>query len=93
MGPSPLDWPTIKSWSDLFEIELDPQELYALRRLSAAYVDQSQKSKDKSCPPPWVDPDQLDRQKIADKVSSQFDAIIKRRKDKSGRLSKPNNRR
>lgn len=91
MGPSPLEWTTIKSWSDLFGIELDPKELYALRRLSSAYVDQSIKAKERSCPPPWVDPYQLDRQKIADKVSSQFDAIIKRRKEKRGKLSKPNN--
>ena len=85
MGTKPLDYPNIKYWSDLYGIELEPQEVYALRYLSNTYLDQMHKAKENNCPPPWVDPDQLDREKIADKVSSQFKALTKRRNKRSGR--------
>jgi hypothetical protein len=84
MGPTPLEWTDIKAWSDLNSLELEPKEVTALRSLSSAYIDQMEKAKDNACPPPWVDPDQLDRDKIADKVTSQFKAIAKRRNKRSG---------
>lgn len=84
MGPQPLDWGVIKDWSSLMGLDLEPKEVTALRSLSGAYLDQMEKAKDNACPPPWVDPQQLDREKIADKVSSQFKAITKRRKSKRG---------
>jgi len=84
MGVQALTWENIKSWSELMGIELEPQEVYALRSLSNAYLDQMHKAKEPACPPPWVDPDQLDRDKIADKVSSQFKALANRRKKRSG---------
>ncbi len=84
MGVEALSWGNIKSWADLMGLELEPQEVYALRHLSTAYLDQMHKAKESNCPPPWVDPDQLDRDKIADKVSSQFKALTNRRKKRSG---------
>lgn len=85
MGAQSIGWDDINNWSDLMGLELEPQEVNALRQLSAAYLDQMHKAKENNCPPPWVDPDQLDRDKIADKVSSQFKALAKRRKERSGR--------
>jgi len=84
MGASPLDWVEIKAWSDIVGIELQPNEATALRQLSATYLSQKQKAEDKACPPPWTDPDQIDRDKVADKVSSTFKAIANRRKKTSG---------
>ena len=93
MGQAPLDWQAIKAWQDLQGLELEPQEVDALRHLSTAYLSQQQKSEDKACPPPWVDTEQLDRDKVADKVSSTFKAIAQRKKDKgSGRRSTTTNR-
>jgi hypothetical protein len=84
MGAQSIGWDDVKHWSDLMGLELEPQEVNALRQLSAAYLDQMHKAKESNCPPPWVDRDQLDRDKIADKVSSQFKALAKRRKERSG---------
>mgnify|MGYP000058135525 CR=1 FL=1 len=84
MGASPLDWQAIKAWADIQGIELEPREADALRQLSMAYLSQQQKSEDKACPPPWVDPQQIDRDKVADKVSSTFKAITNRRKKSRG---------
>jgi len=84
MGASPLDWQVIKAWADIQGIELEPREADALRQLSMAYLSQQQKSEDKACPPPWVDPQQIDRDKVADKVSSTFKAITNRRKKARG---------
>jgi len=84
MGVTPLDWQTIKSWSDIQGIEIEPKEAEALKQLSISYLVQQQKSEDKTCPPPWTDPDQIDRDKVADKVTSTFKAIANRRKKPSG---------
>ena len=84
MGPIPLDWQSIESWQNLMGLSLEPKEVTALRHLSFAFVDQQSKSKDAKCPPPWVDPEQVNREKVSDKVSETFKAISKRRKKRSG---------
>jgi len=65
-------------------MSLEPKEVTAIRHLSFAFVDQQNKSKDAKCPPPWVDPEQVNREKVSDKVSETFKAISKRRKKRSG---------
>jgi len=87
MGPLPLEWKEILSWSELYCIDIQPKEAQALRELSLAYVDQHNRAKEKDCPQPWIDPEQIRREEVSEKVTSQFDAIIKRRKGKSGRRS------
>jgi len=85
MGPVPLNWDLIESWQRLMGIELEPKEVIALRHLSFAFVDQQSKSKDPKCPPPWVDPEQINRDRVSDKVSDTFRAISERRKKQRGR--------
>ena len=92
MGPAPLDWQTIHHWKSLMGLDLEPKESFAIRHLSSCFVDQQIKSKDAKCPPPWVDPEQMDRMKVADKVTETFKAIAKRRKEKRGRRSTTANR-
>jgi len=83
MGPLPLDWTEIKDWAELQGIELEPQEAYAIRSLSNSYVDQHSKAKKRDCPQPWIDPEQISRQEVTEKVTSKFDALVSRRKKKS----------
>jgi hypothetical protein len=80
MGPLPLEWGQIKHWSDLQGVDIQPKEAQALRELSLAYVDQHNRAKERDCPQPWIDPEQIRREEVSQKVTSQFDAIIKRRK-------------
>jgi hypothetical protein len=91
MGPLPLDWNQIESWSRLQGLDIQPKEATALRELSLSYVEQHNRAKEKDCPQPWIDPEELRKQEVSEKVTSQFDALIKRRKGKRGRSSKPDN--
>lgn len=87
MGAQPIGWADIQAWQSVTGLELEPYEAEAVISLSLAYVDQSNRSKDKNCPSPWIDPDYIDREAVAKKIKDQFRALSARRKNKRGRRS------
>lgn len=54
MGEVPVSQVDIQAWQANTGIELEAWEARALRRLSAAYVDQLCKSRAPACPQPWA---------------------------------------
>jgi len=54
-GAAPLDWVDIKAYTDLMGIELRPNEVKLLRRLSSEYAAQVEKSKNPATIAPFVD--------------------------------------
>ena len=53
LGPTPLSFQDIYYWSKLCGLSLSGWEVMALRKISAAYLDQTEKAKAALCPPPW----------------------------------------
>lgn len=82
-----MDWKDIDSWQSVTGVELQPYEAEAIKTLSMAYVDQLERSKEANCPCPWVDPTNVDRAAVAEKIKQQFRAFSERRKNKRGRRS------
>jgi len=72
MGLLPLSWQEIAAWQDAQGIDLDPFELDAVRELSSTYVDQVERSKKRDCPAPWIDPEQVNREAVQQKILQQF---------------------
>lgn len=54
MGLSALSWQEINAWRDATASHLRPHELQLLRRLSAVYLEQFEKSKSEACPAPEI---------------------------------------
>ena len=84
MGMTPLTWRDLQAWQGVTGAMLDPWEAGAVMDLSIAYVDQHDRSKSATCPPPWVDPDYVDHVSLGSKILSQFRAFQKRRTEKRG---------
>ena len=84
MGFSPLSWVELLAWQDATGVSLDPFEAQAVRDLSLAYVDQYERGKAATCPPPWIDPEYVDRQGVGKKILSQFRAFQQRRQKQRG---------
>jgi len=80
MGPVPIDWPQIAAWQQAHGLELDAFELDAVRDLSACYVEYLQKGRSRSCPAPWTDPDQVNRDAVEAKIREQFAIFSRTRK-------------
>jgi len=80
MGPVPLSWQTLSAWSEVSGIELDAFESTAIRELSMSYVDQLERGKNPTCPAPWLDEEQVNREQISDKLLTSFRAFNERRK-------------
>jgi len=87
MGAAPVGWQDILAWQSVTGLELEPYEAEAIITLSSAYVDQHHRSKEANCPCPWVDPTQINRDAVANKIKEQFRAFSERRKSKRGRRS------
>jgi len=87
MGVVPIGWQDIQAWQSVTGLVLQPYEAEAIKTLSLAYVDQLERSKDANCPCPWIDPTDINRSAVADKVKSQFRAFSERRKGNRGRRS------
>lgn len=79
-GLVPLTWQEIQAWQQAYGIELDALELEAVKTLSNAYAGQFERSRKKDCPPPWVDPEQINRDAVHEKILQQFRAFNQRRK-------------
>lgn len=73
MGPTPVAWHELQAWQRLTGQPLQPWQARALRQASVEYVAQLGKSADPACPPPWAEePDEQDRQRVADRLSQAF---------------------
>jgi hypothetical protein len=53
MSAKPLSWGEIAAWQTNTMIRLSPWEARLIRSLSAAYVAESRRAEDETCPPPW----------------------------------------
>ena len=53
MGASPLSWREIRAWQESTAVELSPWEARLMRHLSTAYLAESRRAEDETCPPPW----------------------------------------
>lgn len=74
-----IGWEDFSTWSAMTGIQLSPGETLALRRLSAAYVDQQWRSKDASCPSPTLD-EERSRASVEKKIGSLF-ALLRKPKN------------
>lgn len=52
-GPEPLTYQEIDSYVRLTGVELTPQEVFAIRRASSAYIDNLLKGEDPHAAAPW----------------------------------------
>ena len=57
MGIVPVDWVDISAWLNLVCLDLHPEEIKIIRTLSIAYVAQTRKSKEQTCPAPYKEED------------------------------------
>lgn len=53
MSATPLSWGEIAAWQTNTRIRLCPWEARLIRSLSAAYVAESRRAEEETCPPPW----------------------------------------
>jgi hypothetical protein len=65
MGSAPLTPPVIESAQRLLGIEFQPWEARLLLRLSREYLAESLKATKDGCPPPWVDSENAEADRIA----------------------------
>jgi len=77
-GLQPFSYQEIYSWTQLTRTRLTLSELEAIRRLSSVYVDQTAKSADRNCPPPFVSED-YDVETSRKSVDSFFRNISRKR--------------
>lgn len=81
MGPVPLSWATIARWQSCMGVELAPWLCRLLRRLSVAFVSESQNAREPDCPAPWTAASSLNRDEISRKVSQTFRSLIRPKED------------
>lgn len=81
MGPVPLSWATIAYWQSCMGVELAPWLCRLLRRLSVAFVTESQNAREPDCPAPWTAASSLNRATISRKVSQTFRSLIRSKED------------
>lgn len=65
MGPVPVPFFEIESWSRMTATTMTPWEAQALRELSQAYVVSMQQAEKPNCPAPWAPKEAFDREAIA----------------------------
>jgi hypothetical protein len=53
MSAKPLPWSEIYAWQQNTHVRLSAWEAKLIRSLSAAYVAESRRAEDETCPPPW----------------------------------------
>lgn len=78
-GTSALSYQDIYYWSKLSRIRLDWWEVKAIRSMSMSYIDQSKKSTEELCPPPWQ-AETIATPEIREKVNNFFHELAERRK-------------
>lgn len=77
MGAGPIGWRDMEAWQSVVGVALLPWEGRLLRRLSAEFLDQSQKAKSIECPAPWAPDrdDTLNREAVGRKVGNALKAL------------------
>lgn len=78
-GVSPISYQDIYYWSKLADLPVGWWEVKALRAMSAAYIDQSKKSTEELCPPPWQ-AETLATPERREKVNNFFHDFAERRR-------------
>jgi hypothetical protein len=78
-GAITLSFADIFYWSRLTKIDLGWWEVNALRKMSAAYVDQTEKAKDSLCAPPWQ-AETISTPEIRENVMNSLKEFVARRK-------------
>lgn len=81
-GLIPLTWVEIKAWNDVLNLNLTTRELLAIKKMSSAYVNQHDASKDPSCIAPAfeVDEDLLELKRS--KIAAAFKSLPKKMRRK-----------
>ena len=83
MGKSPLTHSEIKAWQDNTGIELTAWEAQTLRRLSNAFVAESEDAKAPDCPAPWSSViTEISRTDVGRKVQNAFQSLMTTRPKK-----------
>lgn len=53
MAPAALSWREINEWQRATGVSLGTWEARTIRALSVAYIAESRRAEDETCPPPW----------------------------------------
>lgn len=83
MGPTSLSWADLIHWQEITGIELTPWEAKTLRRLSRAFVDQMNASKEPTCPAPFASAAR-NEEAVTEQFKQMF-AVMKRNKEQAER--------
>lgn len=78
MGHAPLGWTAIKDWQELVGVELNPWEARTIRLLSRDFVDQMNKSREATCPAPFVTNPKSNDDAVTEQFRQMFAAMKKK---------------
>jgi hypothetical protein len=84
-GAITLSFSDIFYWSRLTKINLVWWEVNALRKMSAAYIDQAEKAKEHLCAPPWQ-AETLATPEVREQVIGFFKEFVANRKSRENTM-------